>query len=195
MFGSTLRTILRSTSSLVLPTFHRSVQGLTLKPTICSSSFFSCFNNRSKPLMDALNSHSQVFKHLQQKRHESMASVSKQEWRQQRALVSIHKKGPILPRKRIHALDEKCQMKGVVLKTLIKKPKKPNSANRKCVLVRLTNGKEKVAYVPRIGHNLQEHSVVLVQQKRVRDVPGLRLRCVRGCYDLPHMVKRSQTPS
>lgn len=55
---------------------------------------------------------------------------------------------------------------GVVLKTLIKKPKKPNSANRKCVLVRLSNGKEMVAYVPGIGHNLQEHNIVLVKNGR-----------------------------
>jgi len=80
-------------------------------------------------------------------------------------------------------------MKGVILKTLIKKPKKPNSANRKCVLVRLTNGKEMVAYVPGIGHNLQEHNVVLVRVGRLQDVPGVKLKCIRGKYDLPHVIK------
>ena len=82
-------------------------------------------------------------------------------------------------------------MKGIVLKTLIKKPKKPNSANRKCVLVRLTNGKEKIAFVPGEGHNLQEHSVVLVYRKRVRDVPGLKLRVLRGHLDCAHVVKKT----
>lgn len=85
-------------------------------------------------------------------------------------------------------------MRAVVIKTIIKKPKKPNSANRKCVLVKLTNGKEAVAYIPGIGHNLQEHSVVLVHNKRTKDVPGLKLRCMRGWYDLPHVQKKTQTP-
>lgn len=123
-----------------------------------------------------------------------METVTPEEWKEQIYLRRVHEKGPVKERKRRHALDEKPQMRGFVLKTLIKKPKKPNSGNRKCVLVRLTNGKEKVAYIPRIGHNLQEHSVVLVHQKRVKDVPGLRLRCIRGCYDLPHVIKKSQKP-
>lgn len=121
--------------------------------------------------------------------------VTMQQWLEERKLRKDHFRGPVKPRKRRHVLDECPQMKGVVIKTIIKKPKKPNSANRKCVMVRLTNGKEKPAYIPGIGHNLQEHSVVLVQQKRVKDVPGLRLRCIRGCYDLPLVIKKSQTPT
>ncbi|KAL6422321.1 hypothetical protein ACFW04_010584 [Cataglyphis niger] len=81
-------------------------------------------------------------------------------------------------------------MKGVVLKTIIKKPKKPNSANRKCVIVRLSNGREMTAYVPGIGHNLQEHNIVLCRVGRLRDVPGVKIKCVRGKYDLPHVAKR-----
>lgn len=84
-------------------------------------------------------------------------------------------------------------MKGVVLRTLIKKPKKPNSANRKCVLVRLSNGKEATAYVPGEGHNLQEHNVVLVRFGRVKDVPGLRIKVIRGKYDCAHVVKKGAT--
>lgn len=80
--------------------------------------------------------------------------------------------------------------KGVVLKTVIKKPKKPNSANRKCVLVRLSTGKEMVAYVPGIGHNLQEHNIVLVKPGRLQDVPGVKLECVRGKFDLGHVIKK-----
>jgi len=80
--------------------------------------------------------------------------------------------------------------KGVVIKTVIKKPKKPNSANRKCVLVRLSTGKEITSYVPGEGHNLQEHNVVLVRVGRLKDVPGVKTRCVRGKYDLAHVVKK-----
>lgn len=72
------------------------------------------------------------------------------------SLQYMHRNGPhIKVKQKKSPLDGNPFMKGVVLKTLIKKPKKPNSANRKCVLVRLSNGKEMVAYVPGIGHNLQ----------------------------------------
>lgn len=91
--------------------------------------------------------------------------------------------------KRRSPIDYKPQMKGIVLKTVIKKPKKPNSANRKCVFIRLSNGKEATAHIPGEGHNLQEHSMVLVQMKRTKDVPGLRLKCIRGAYDLGHVYK------
>jgi len=80
-------------------------------------------------------------------------------------------------------------LKGVVLKTIIKKPKKPNSANRKCVRLRLSTGRETTAYVPGIGHNLQEHHTVLVRGGRVQDLPGVKLKCVRGAYDLAHVKK------
>jgi len=81
-------------------------------------------------------------------------------------------------------------LKGVVLKTLIKKPKKPNSANRKCVLVRLSNGKECIAFVPGEGHNLQEHSTVLVKNQRSKDLVGVRVRVVRGKYDCAPVKKK-----
>ena len=86
-------------------------------------------------------------------------------------------------------LDGKPQMKGVVLKTVIKKPKKPNSGNRKSVVVRLSNGKEACAYVPGQGHNLQEHNIVLVRGGRTQDVPGLKLKVVRGACDCSHVKK------
>ncbi|KAF8764286.1 40S ribosomal protein S12, mitochondrial-like [Argiope bruennichi] len=108
-------------------------------------------------------------------------------------LYLIHKAEPKKIHKRKHPLDSRPQMKGVVLKTLVKKPKKPNSANRKCVLVRLSNGKEAVAYVPGEGHNLQEHNTVLVRFGRVKDVPGLRLKVIRGKYDCGHVVKKGST--
>lgn len=109
------------------------------------------------------------------------------------SLYYMHKTGPIRKYpKQNKILDGKPFAKGVVLKTLIKKPKKPNSANRKCVLVRLSTGKEMVAYVPGEGHNLQEHNVVLCRVARLRDTPGVKIKCVRGAYDLPHVVKRAQ---
>lgn len=116
--------------------------------------------------------------------------LSSRFWRTMATLNQMHRKGPpkMKPRKTGH-LDGNPFAKGVVLKTLVKKPKKPNSANRKCVRVRLSNGKEVTAYIPGEGHNLQEHSIVLVRGGRVQDVPGVKLKCVRGKYDLAHVKK------
>lgn len=106
-------------------------------------------------------------------------------------LMQMHRRGKSykIPRKSKNPLSGQPFMKGVVLKTIIKKPKKPNSANRKCVIVRLSNGKEMTAYVPGIGHNLQEHNVVLCRNGRLRDTPGVKIKCVRGVYDLPHVSR------
>jgi len=71
-------------------------------------------------------------------------------------------------------------------------PKKPNSALRKIARVRLTNGIEVTAYIPGIGHNLQEHSVVLVRGGRVKDLPGVRYHIVRGTLDAAGVAKRAQ---
>lgn len=79
-----------------------------------------------------------------------------------------------------------------IYRTLVKKPRKPNSGNRKCVLIKLHTGKEVTAYVPGEGHNLQEHSTVLVILRRLRDVPGVKLYCVRGAYDLQHVIKKKK---
>ncbi|XP_026487944.2 small ribosomal subunit protein uS12m [Vanessa tameamea] len=107
------------------------------------------------------------------------------------SLAQMHKTGPhIKKRKSRNPLNGNPFAKGVILKTLIRKPKKPNSANRKCVLVRLSSGREMIAYVPGIGHNLQEHNIVLVRVGRVKDCPGVKLKCVRGKFDLPHVIKQ-----
>ncbi|XP_019868994.1 40S ribosomal protein S12, mitochondrial [Aethina tumida] len=109
------------------------------------------------------------------------------------SLSQMHRKGPHQKiRKPRQPLDGNPFMKGVVIKTLIKKPKKPNSANRKCVLVRLSNGKEMVAYIPGIGHNLQEHNIVLCRVGRVQDCPGVKLKCVRGKFDLGHVIQNKK---
>lgn len=73
--------------------------------------------------------------------------------------------------------------RGVCVKVTTMTPKKPNSAIRKIARVRLSNGKEVTAYIPGIGHNLQEHSIVLVRGGRVKDLPGVRYHIVRGVYD------------
>lgn len=112
-------------------------------------------------------------------------------WREQISLRRVDARGYLPKRKRRNPIDKQPQMAGIVLKTVIKKPKKPNSANRKCVLVRLSNGKEATCYVPGIGHNLQEHSSVLVRKHRTPDVPGLKLRVIRGVYDCSVVFKQS----
>ena len=76
------------------------------------------------------------------------------------------------------------QRKGVCVKVFIRKPKKPNSANRKCALLRLNNGQTIIAYIPREKASLQEHGVVLFQGGRVQDCPGVRYKIIRGKYDV-----------
>ncbi len=83
-------------------------------------------------------------------------------------------------------------MRGVCVKVSTTTPKKPNSALRKIARVRLTNGMEVTAYIPGIGHNLQEHSVVLIRGGRVKDLPGVRYHIIRGALDTAGVAKRSQ---
>ncbi|MGB9847923.1 MAG: 30S ribosomal protein S12 [Minisyncoccia bacterium] len=85
--------------------------------------------------------------------------------------------------------------RGVCLKVFTTTPKKPNSALRKVARVRLTNGIEVTAYIPGIGHNLQEHSVVLVRGGRVKDLPGVRYHIVRGVLDAAGVEGRRQQRS
>jgi small subunit ribosomal protein S12 len=91
---------------------------------------------------------------------------------------------------------EKCPFKqGVCLQVRTMTPKKPNSALRKITRVRLSNGKEVTVYIPGEGHNLQEHSIVLVRGGRVRDLPGVRYQVVRGARDTLGVDKRRQARS
>ncbi len=90
------------------------------------------------------------------------------------------------------ALKECPQKRGVCTRVYTTTPKKPNSALRKVARVRLTNGIEVTAYIPGIGHNLQEHSVVLVRGGRVKDLPGVRYHIVRGALDTAGVQKRNQ---
>ena len=87
------------------------------------------------------------------------------------------------------------QKRGVCVSVRTVTPKKPNSALRKVARVRLTNGLEVAAYIPGIGHNLQEHSVVLIRGGRVKDLPGVRYHIVRGTLDTAGVDKRMQSRS
>jgi len=87
------------------------------------------------------------------------------------------------------------QKRGVCVRVFISTPKKPNSALRKVARVRLTNGIEVTTYIPGIGHNLQEHSIVLIRGGRVKDLPGVRYHVVRGALDAVGVQGRKQSRS
>ena len=93
------------------------------------------------------------------------------------------------------ALKECPQKRGVCTRVYTTTPKKPNSALRKVARVRLTNGVEVTSYIPGIGHNLQEHAVVLVRGGRVKDLPGVRYHIVRGALDAAGVQNRMQARS
>ena len=91
---------------------------------------------------------------------------------------------------------QKCpQKRGVCLSVKTTTPKKPNSALRKIARVRLTNGMEVTAYIPGVGHNLQEHSVVMIRGGRVKDLPGVRYHIIRGTLDTQGVQNRMQSRS
>ena len=105
--------------------------------------------------------------------------------RKGRTLVKSKTKSPALKR---------CpQKRGVCLRVYTTTPKKPNSALRKVARVRLTNGMEVTTYIPGVGHNLQEHSIVLVRGGRVKDLPGVRYHLVRGALDAVGVAGRKQS--
>jgi small subunit ribosomal protein S12 len=89
-------------------------------------------------------------------------------------------------------LESNPQKRGVCLSVTTTSPKKPNSALRKIARVRLVNGMEGTVYIPGVGHNLQEHSVVLVRGGRVKDLPGVRYHIIRGTLDAAGVAKRKQ---
>ena len=96
---------------------------------------------------------------------------------------------------KVPALQQCHQKKGVCLKILIRTPKKPNSALRKLAIIRLSNKKRIYGYIPGEGHNLQEHSVVLVRGGRVKDLPGIKYKVVRGVYDFEGLKNRRKARS
>ena len=100
-----------------------------------------------------------------------------------------------LPRNKVPALEKQPLKRGVCTKVYTTTPKKPNSALRKVARVRLSNGHEVTAYIPGEGHNLQEHSVVLIRGGRVKDLPGVRYHIIRGTLDTQGLEKRRQRRS
>ena len=98
-------------------------------------------------------------------------------------------------RDKVPALQECPQRRGVCTRVYTTTPKKPNSALRKVARVRLTNGFEVTCYIPGEGHNLQEHSVVMIRGGRVKDLPGVRYHIIRGTLDTQGVANRKQSRS
>ena len=105
------------------------------------------------------------------------------------------KRKPKLKKSKAVALQSNPQRRGVCTRVWTVTPKKPNSALRKVARVRLTNGIEVTAYIPGEGHNLQEHSIVLVRGGRVKDLPGVRYHIIRGTLDTQGVQDRKQARS
>jgi small subunit ribosomal protein S12 len=101
----------------------------------------------------------------------------------------------VVQRTKSPALQEAPQRRGVCVRVYTQTPKKPNSALRKVARVRLTNGIEVTTYIPGVGHNLQEHSIVLIRGGRVKDLPGVRYHVVRGTLDSVGVQNRRQSRS
>ena len=106
-----------------------------------------------------------------------------------------HGRKEIIKKTKSRALQSCPQRRGVCTRVMTYTPKKPNSALRKVARVRLTNGIEITAYIPGEGHNLQEHSVVLVRGGRVKDLPGVRYHIIRGALDALGVDKRRKSRS
>lgn len=101
----------------------------------------------------------------------------------------------IVAKKKAPALDACPQKRGVCTRVYTTTPKKPNSALRKVARIRLSNGQEVTAYIPGEGHNLQEHSIVLIRGGRVKDLPGVRYHIIRGTLDTQGVEDRRQSRS
>lgn len=93
---------------------------------------------------------------------------------------------------KVPALNKCPQKKGVCLKIITRTPKKPNSALRKLAIIKLTNNKRIYGYIPGEGHTLQEHSIVLVRGGRVKDLPGIKYKIIRGVLDFEGLKNRKQ---
>jgi len=102
---------------------------------------------------------------------------------------------PVADRNKVPALNASPQKRGVCTRVYTTTPKKPNSALRKVARVRLTNGYEVTSYIPGEGHNLQEHSVVMIRGGRVKDLPGVRYHIIRGTLDTQGVKDRRQRRS
>lgn len=102
---------------------------------------------------------------------------------------------PKVVKNKVPAMKACPQVRGVCLKVYTTTPKKPNSALRKVARIKLSNGNEVIAYIPGEGHNLQEHSVVMIRGGRVKDLPGVRYHIIRGSLDTQGVKNRKQARS
>jgi small subunit ribosomal protein S12 len=109
--------------------------------------------------------------------------------------LCLHGREQVRKKTKAPALKESPQKRGVCVRVYTTTPKKPNSALRKVARVRLTNGIEITTYIPGVGHNLQEHSVVLVRGGRVKDLPGVRYHIIRGALDSTGVQDRKKSRS
>jgi small subunit ribosomal protein S12 len=112
-------------------------------------------------------------------------------------IAQLVKKGrkAVIKKTKSPALQDCPQRRGVCVRVYTTTPKKPNSALRKVARVRLTNGYEVTAYIPGVGHNLQEHSMVLIRGGRIKDLPGVRYHIIRGTLDSTGVADRKQSRS
>ncbi|KAF9988321.1 40S ribosomal protein S12 [Mortierella antarctica] len=148
-----------------------------LRTPLAAAARFSPSSSSASPALAALHNYQQI---------RSMASLN-QVMRGCRKSFKKDSKSP--------ALDACFQKKGVCIRVFTQKPRKPNSAERKVARVKLSNDKVVNAYIPGEGHNLQEHSVVLVRGGRVPDLPGVRYHLVRGAMDLQGVPSRRTSRS
>jgi small subunit ribosomal protein S12 len=166
----------------------RSLLKSTWKPLNTTTSLLATRNltTQSSRILSQLRPTSQIFTPIQYQQKAGMATLN-QVIKKCRKTKTKMSKAP--------ALEGCYQRKGVCNKVYTTKPKKPNSAVRKVARVKLTNGKIVTAYIPGEGHNLQEHSVVLVRGGRVPDLPGVRYHLVRGALDLQGVATRTTSRS
>ncbi|PYM60022.1 MAG: 30S ribosomal protein S12 [Candidatus Rokuibacteriota bacterium] len=106
-----------------------------------------------------------------------------------------HGREAVRKKSKAPAMESSPQKRGVCIRVYTTTPKKPNSALRKVARVRLTNAVEVTAYIPGVGHNLQEHSIVLIRGGRVKDLPGVRYHIIRGILDAAGVANRRQSRS
>jgi small subunit ribosomal protein S12 len=137
---------------------------------------------------------------MKKRREETLMPTINQLVRKGRESKEVNSKSPALNKgynsfKKTQTNVSSPQKRGVCTRVGTMTPKKPNSALRKYARVRLTNGIEVTAYIPGIGHNLQEHSVVLIRGGRVKDLPGVRYHIVRGALDTAGVNNRMQSRS
>lgn len=108
-------------------------------------------------------------------------------------IIGLRKKK--IYKKKTPALEGNPQVKGIVMRTYTRKPKKPNSAQRKVAKIKTSNKRKVETYIPGIGHKLQQYGVVLMRGGRVKDLPGVKYHSVRGKYDLPGISGRKTSRS